>query len=133
MKTKSALIIIVVLIASFLGGCATTQRRQISQYSAEKEIKKGVTTKQEILEIFGPPNITSTMIDPSLWANTPISKEIKLKIKEYWVYSKVNMDMFGGTIGFLFGATTSSKTVMLQIFFDEEDKVVDYTVTTMQF
>ena len=124
--------LIVLLVIAGLCGCATTQRG-VSQYEADKKIKKGETTKQEVLQIFGPPNITSTVADISLWTGISIPEEAKSKVKEIWTYSKMNMNILGGTIGLLFGSSVSSKWAMLQIFFDEKDVVIDYTVTTSQF
>jgi len=142
MKASKGAIVLIVAVC-LMAGCATTTQNSVSQYTADKEIKKGITTKQEVLKIFGPPNITTTMPDYSALAGVSIPEEAKPKAKEIWTYSKMQMNTQGIVAGaFLSGLTfglvpyassASSKTVMLQIFFDQEEKVLDYTVTTMQF
>lgn len=140
---KKGLLVILSLTAVLLAGCATIPQNSVSQYTADKEIKKGITTKQDVLKIFGPPNITTTVPDYSAMAGVSVPEEAKPKFKEIWTYSKMQMNtqgivggafLSGLTLGLVpFASSVSSKTVMLQIFFDQEEKVIDYSVTTMQF
>ncbi len=92
-------------------------------------LKKGVTTKTEVLETFGAPNITT----------------IDAAEREVWTYQRnatvanSNSSSSYGTV-ILFGANSraagfeqSSKTITLIIKFDDTDKVVDFKSRSTNF
>ncbi|MFA7328973.1 MAG: hypothetical protein WC081_05670 [Candidatus Ratteibacteria bacterium] len=126
-SSKSAVILIVALC--LMAGCATTtigtKHANVSREMAEKEIKRGVTTKQEVLQIFGPPNTIATGLNHSKMTGVSVPEETKSKITEMWGYikSEAKAVLFSGSV----------KAVGINIFFDQEGKVLDYTVTTTQF
>ena len=104
--------------------------------AAKKHIQPGVTTQAEVIEVFGTPNII-TMKDGY----------------EMWVYDKVSSKVagrafgIGGAGGGVGGAGAgggvisgragsverSETTVMLIVYFDENDIVSDYKISQTKF
>jgi hypothetical protein len=122
------------LLTLFCFACASTPKQgsNLTYGMVKKYVVKGETTEEEVLRIFGAPNIIT-------------KRAGKL---ETWTYEKVSYDTSskrggigvggggpvgaGGIGGFgSFGASKSSsgtKTVTLMIYFDENEKVVDYSM-----
>ena len=128
--------LIVPLIAcGCLIGCAAA-RSNLTPGMAKKHIRPGQTHQAEVIEIFGPPNIIT-------WRDGG----------EMWVYDKVSSRrtnaFFGvGGLGGGFGSggagggllaggvgssTRSETTVMLIVYYDENDIVDDYKITQTKF
>ena len=125
MKRYSILLMIVGLA---LIGCATTepvQKTNLTPGMAKTKIIKGQTNQQEIMEVFGPPNI--------------ITKN--KSGYEVWTYDKVSVETSTseayGTIliaGISGGrASTSARTFTLMIEFDDKDVVKDYSYRSSAF
>ena len=112
-----------------LVGCATADKDRNSNFThanVQRVLKKGVTTQQQVIEVFGAPNITTTD------ANN----------HEVWTYQKHSVggeaiDAGGGVIGVVPGAvglggtsgsaySQSSKTMTLIIKFDDKKVVIDF-------
>lgn len=131
--------ILVPLIAStiLISGCVSNPPQQQSMMKnsnlthgqVQLTLKKGVTTKTEVLETFGAPNITT----------------IDAAEREVWTYQRnatvanSNSSSSYGTV-ILFGANSkaagfeqSSKTITLIIKFDDTDKVVDFKSRSTSF
>ena len=108
--------------------CATTQAPQKSNLTpgvVSTAIKKGLTTKAEIVKLIGSPNIIT-----------------KNKAgEEVWTYSRQSFDSesggFGGGLLLFSGAkafsSASSNSFDLIITFDGQDRVKDYSVISSQF
>ncbi|HHT9138591.1 MAG TPA: hypothetical protein ACFYEK_15275 [Candidatus Wunengus sp. YC60] len=136
---------ILLLVIIMISGCATTEIRsptepfqgaetqatsnRLTHGQVQLTLKKGITTQNEVLEIFGSPNITT--IDSSG--------------HEVWTYQrhatveKSNSSNAYGTI-ILFGGGSnaagfeqSSRTMTLIIKFDENKKVVDFKSISTSF
>jgi outer membrane protein assembly factor BamE (lipoprotein component of BamABCDE complex) len=110
-------------------GCATADKDRNSNFThgnVQRVLKKGITTQQQVIEVFGAPNITTTDADNN----------------EVWTYQKhsvggESLDAGGGVIGVVPGAvgvggtsgsaySQSSKTMTLIIKFDEKNIVRDF-------
>lgn len=119
-------------------GCATTLPTPAATPGmAKKKIEKGVTTQEEIINLFGAPNlVTRTKEGGELWV--------------YSNYTTVNKAMgmglgaLGGGIGGAGGgagaiggrgsySASSSRSINLMIKFDQEDKVIDYYFSQLQY
>lgn len=109
---KKYFILILILC---LAGCATIGRK--FDFDKVELIKKGQTTKQEILDTFGKPNSVSTDSDGR---DTFLYIHMKAKAKP-WSFIPI-VWIFSG------GAWTQSET--LTIYFDRDDKVEDYETST---
>ena len=100
---------------------------------AKISIEKGVTTQEDIFTLFGAPNFMSSTKEGG----------------ELWVYSNyatvkkaAKLGLLGGAAGHdvagLLGASgsygsSSSRSITLMIKFNEEDTVVDYNVSQLQY
>lgn len=112
-----------------LVGCATADKDRNSNFThanVQRVLKKGVTTQQQVIDVFGAPNITTTDADNH----------------EVWTYQKhsvggESIEAGGGVLGVVPGAigaggsagsaySQSSKTMTLIIKFDEKKVVLDF-------
>ena len=124
---KSILFLIFVIVFS---GCnsykygqsqASTQDSNLTFGVVKSQIVKGATTQEEILKIFGAPNITT-----------------KNKANdEVWSYNKMNVESRGGQTSYFFqekaSSSSASKSFDLIITFDNNDIVKDYSVVSTSF
>ncbi|MDP2939148.1 MAG: hypothetical protein Q8O13_03580 [Candidatus Omnitrophota bacterium] len=116
------------LASLFLLGCASVQPVQkgnLTSGMAKTKIIKGQTTQNEILDVFGAPNIVTKNKSGN----------------EVWTYDKASVetgtsDVYG-TILIAGGAgsrtSTSSRTFTLIIEFDEKNVVKDYSYRSSAF
>lgn len=99
----------------------TTQSSNLTHGVVKSKIIKGETNQDEILKIFGSPNIITK------------NKENK----EVWSYSKMSVVKKAGQTSFLAGerasASSSTQSFDLIITFDENDTVNDYSVVSTKF
>ena len=122
------------LLILFLISCASTPRQgsNLTFGMVKKYVVRGETTQEEVLRIFGAPNIITKSPGKT----------------ETWTYEKVSYESskYGGGVGVLgggpasagglggvgsFGGSKSSsgtKTVTLMIYFDENDRALDYSI-----
>jgi hypothetical protein len=121
-------IFIIGLISLFLSSCASVQPVEKSRLTVgmvKKEIIKGVTTQDEILKVFGAPNIIT---------KTKSGNEV-------WTYDKVSVetgtsDIYGTLIivgGVGSKTSTSTRTFTLMIEFDDKGVVKDYSYRSSAF
>ena len=121
-----------------LSACSSNGARPsaITPGAAKTYIQKNVTTQAEVIEVFGTPNIVTRRDDYEMWVWDKISSE---KTK-----SSFGLGALGGGggsggvgVGGLSGGVSSSKrsetTVMLIMYFDENDVVTDYKITQTKF
>ena len=87
----------------------------------KSKVEKGVTTQEEILKLFGSPNITTK----------------NKSNDEVWSYNKMSVVNKGGQTSFMSGGKASSSSTTtsfdLIISFDENDVVKDYSVISTKF
>ncbi len=116
-------------LGSFLlAGCASVQpveKANLTPGMAKTKIIKGQTTQNEIIQVFGPPNIVT-----------------KNKTgDEVWTYDKVSVETAAsdvyGTLLIVGGAgsrsSTSTRTFTLMIEFDEKEVVKDFSYRSSAF
>jgi len=123
------MILTVLGLGTVFVGCATADKDRNSNFThgnVQRVLKKGVTTQQQVIEVFGAPNITTTDAENN----------------EVWTYQKhsvggESLDAGGGVIGVVPGAvgvggtsgsaySQSSKTMTLIIKFNEKKIVKDF-------
>jgi outer membrane protein assembly factor BamE (lipoprotein component of BamABCDE complex) len=117
------------LLAVSLAGCATApppeepaEKTNLTHGQVQITLKKGVTTKTEVIETFGAPNITST--DASgreVWTYQKHGTVAKSSSSESWG----TIILFGGSQSAA-GFEQSSRTMTLIIKFDENGRVYDF-------
>jgi len=126
-----------VSLTILLTGCATSPPQQQSMMKnsnlthgqVQLTLKKGITTKTEVLETFGAPNITT--IDGA-------GREVWTYQRNATVANSNSSSSYGTVI--LFGSNNkaagfeqSSKTITLIIKFDDTDKVSDFKSRSTSF
>ena len=121
-------ILFLLCISLLLSGCATVQpveKSRLTPGMVKKEIIKGVTTQNEIVEVFGPPNIiTKNKSDNEVWTYDKVS------VESSW------SENFGSIIiaGISGGRTSaSSRTFTLMVEFDDDGVVKDYSYRSSAF
>jgi outer membrane protein assembly factor BamE (lipoprotein component of BamABCDE complex) len=127
---KLSTLILSIFLTIFLSACNNTvtkpdspmEKSNLTHGQVQMTLKKGITTKTEVLETFGAPNITTT----------------DAQSREVWTYQKhgsVQQSSQSNTYGTLifFGGSAktsgfedSSRTMTLIIKFDKNDKVHDF-------
>lgn len=116
------------ILAMLIGGCASVQPIQkgnLTPGMAKTKIIKGQTTQNEILEVFGAPNIVTKNKSGN----------------EVWTYDKASVetgtsDVYGTIIiagGVGSRTSTSARTFTLMIEFDEMGIVKDYSYRSSAF
>ena len=122
-------------IIIFLTGCMTTpqplteRNSKLTQGNVQMSIKVGATTKAEIIENFGSPNITTR--DGSgkeVWTYQRSAQVAQSSAKAgYWTI------LLAGQSGNSSGFESSSRMITLIIKFDNKDVVADFKSRTSNF
>ena len=98
-----------------------THKSNLTFGVVKSKIQKGVTTQEEILQIFGSPNLTTK----------------NKSNNEVWSYNKMSVQEKAGRTDFFMGqkasASSSSQSFDLIITFDDKDVVKDYSVISSSF
>jgi outer membrane protein assembly factor BamE (lipoprotein component of BamABCDE complex) len=127
MKNK----IFILLAVIVLSGCSAhkygqsvepTQKSNLTFGVVKSQIEKGVTTQDEILKIFGAPNLVTK----------------NKSNNEVWSYNKMSVEEREGNQATFFGgrkasASSSSQSFDLIVSFDDNDIVKDYSVISSSY
>ncbi len=116
------------ILALMLAGCTYTDSKKQSNFTpgvVKESIVKGVTTQNDLVKLFGSPNIVSKDKDG----------------KEVWTYSKhsASTNSKNSFFSFLIGGAgsaygnTSSASFSLVITFNDRNVVEDYSMTSSEF
>lgn len=134
MKAKNA-VTTCLAVGALFAGCATFPEKQekanspLTAGNVSLTLKKGVTTKAEVLKVFGSPNIVTKNRDAD----------------EVWNYNRMNFTtrtgedsggaflILGGWGGSRAVSTATTKSFDLMITFDAKDVVKDYSVIQASF
>ncbi|MCG8344480.1 MAG: hypothetical protein MI685_04860 [Chlorobiales bacterium] len=132
---KKLAVFLIVSIGLSLGGCATTSQpvtqrnSQLTQGNVQMNLVVGKTTKAEVLENFGAPNITTR--DGSgreVWTYQRAAQVSQSSSQSgYWTI------IFGGQSSNTTGFESSSQMITLIIKFDKNDVVTDFRSRTSNF
>ncbi len=131
---KSALLLLVA-IGLTIGGCATTSQpvtqrnSQLTQGNVQMNMIVGKTTKADVLENFGAPNITTR--DGSgreVWTYQRAAQVSQSSSQSgYWTI------ILGGQSSNTTGFESSSQMITLIVKFDKNDVVTDFRSRTSNF
>ncbi len=122
----------ILLTCLLFSGCASSGQttQGIAKESAltpgmtKTYIQRGKTNQTEVLEIFGPPDLVTHREGKDVWTYDKVSHEISAS---------------GGYLTILIagGAKSntrqSSRSVMLIVYFDEAETVIDYKLSAAKF
>lgn len=131
MKIRFAGLLSLVLL---LCSCSTPQEQELknSPFTAgnvQQNLKKGVTTQTQVLELFGTPNVTS--IDGNgdeVWSYQKYATTTASSGSSGWFW----LGIFGGG-GQKSGYSQHQKTMTLIIKFDKTKKIKDFKSMTTDF
>ena len=128
MKKKIVTYLLFILACFFLMGCEAKQTTQNSTLTAgmvKQKITKGVTTQNELLKVFGAPNIiTKNKSGNEVWTYDKVSADKSFE-DGYW-----NVIVGGASGG---RSSTTTKTFTLMIEFDTNDIVKDFSYRSSTF
>lgn len=120
--------LILFALCFLVSGCATIQavpRSSLTAGMAKTKIIKGQTRQNEILEVFGPPNIiTKNKSGNEVWTYDRVSVE-KSTVEGYGTI------IIAGTGGGR--STASTRTFTLLIEFDDNEVVKEYSYRSSAF
>jgi hypothetical protein len=119
-----------------MSGCAATssapsdaggppeQPSNLTPGMVKLKIVKGQTTQAEVVEVFGPPDLVTHKDDMDIWT---------------WDKTSYNYDTSWGFLWVLVAGTggdrvrSSSHSMMLIVYFDQADRVMDYRLSAIKF
>lgn len=127
---NTALLILCFMSLAFFGCPPYQTTQQATKESAltpgmtKKYIKPGKTSQTEVLEIFGPPDLITRKSGNEVWTYDKISQDFSTNGGYLTV-------IFAGTRGQR--ATQTNRSVMLIIYFTEDEIVYDYKLSVARF
>ncbi len=124
------------VVLSLVLGCSQSNPSALTPGAAKKHILPGQTTQAEVIEVFGTPNVITRKDGGEMWVYDKVSsKTTSAAFGAGGVGAGWNHSGFGG--GGLAGGVGSTErsetTVMLIIYFDENDVVKDYKMSQTKF
>ena len=132
---KRLVVLLFVAIGLTMGGCATTSQpvtqrnSQLTQGNVQMNLVVGKTTKADVLENFGAPNITTR--DGSgreVWTYQRAAQVSQSSSQSgYWTI------ILGGQSSNTTGFESSSQMITLIVKFDKNDVVTDFRSRTSNF
>uniref|UniRef100_B3EQ66 Lipoprotein SmpA/OmlA domain-containing protein n=1 Tax=Chlorobium phaeobacteroides (strain BS1) TaxID=331678 RepID=B3EQ66_CHLPB len=132
---KKLALLLLVAIGLTIGGCATTSQpvtqrnSQLTQGNVQMNMIVGKTTKADVLENFGAPNITTR--DGSgreVWTYQRAAQVSQSSSQSgYWTI------ILGGQSSNTTGFESSSQMITLIVKFDKNDVVTDFRSRTSNF
>lgn len=118
------------LLCMIIFGCAPSNTDPLPTQSnltagmAKKTIVKGQTTQAEVTEIFGPPDLITHKDNMQVWTYD----KVRYDVESSNGYLNVLVAGIGGA-----RTRSSSTSTMLIIYFDSNDKVIDYRMSVTRF
>ena len=103
------------------GTDSAAEKSNLTMGIVKSKVIKGNTTQDEVLKLFGSPNLVSK----------------NKSNREVWSYNKMSVENKAGSTDFFAGQrasqSSSSKSFDLIITFDENDVVLDYSVVSTAY
>ena len=135
MKNMVTSLALLIITSIFVAGCISTpqpvtnRNSQLTQGNVQLSVQVGTTTKAEVLENFGSPNITTR--DGSgkeVWTYQRSAQVAQSSSKSgYWTI------LLAGESGSSSGFESSSRMITIIIKFDSSDVVADFNSRTSNF
>jgi len=124
---------LMILVACGLAtGCVISGPSPITPGNARRFIEPGITHLAEVVEAFGPPNIVTRRDGTEMWIYDKVSSRQTAGV--FGIGGAGGSGAGGGLIGGgLSSSTRSETTVMLIVYYDENDIVKDYRITQTKF
>jgi outer membrane protein assembly factor BamE (lipoprotein component of BamABCDE complex) len=124
------------IVTCFFMGCDDRYKTNLTPGAAKKNIQIGCTTQAEVIEVFGSPNIVTKNAQGEVWVYDKISS--RSTSAAFGIGGGGGGAGSGGGGGGLagggFGSSERSETtVMLIIYFNDQDIVRDYRIKQTKF
>ncbi len=122
MRTSTALAAVLITL---LAGCAAPpQASNLTPGMAKRTIVKGLTRQVEVMEVFGPPDLVTHRDDQEVWTYDKIRNEVRVSndVLALIVYARTGQKSY-----------SASTSTMLIVYFDANDIVQDYRLSTTRF
>ncbi len=119
-----------------VSGCLAGGRSNLTPGSAKRHLRPGVTHQAEVVQVFGPPNIVTFRDGGEMWVYDKVSSH---QANSAFAIGGMGGGIAtagagGGLIGFgASGSSRSETTVMLIVYYDQNDVVADYKFTQTKF
>jgi hypothetical protein len=128
---KAALLCFFLLVTVILTACGPGQNKGHRQLSvtAVSTIKNGVTTKRQVLDLFGNPNTSKRQLATRQSPNAP-SLPTKYLASEIWGYWTDSND--SSSFSSFFSSNAKQQRYLVIIFFDERGIVMDCETETYE-
>jgi len=129
MKYKVLVVSLAFVIAAGIG-CASrpadigAEQSKLTPGMTKRTITKGVTTQAEIMETFGPPELVTQRDGKEIWTYDKLRQEIQSSSGYFTV-------LIAGTSQR--SVQSSSTSTMLIVYFDAQDRVEEYRLSTVRF
>lgn len=117
-------------------GCSESRPSALTPGAAKKYIRPGETTQAEVIETFGTPNVITRKDGGEMWVYDKVSsRQTSAAFGGGGLAGGGGSSGFGGGgLGGGVGSTERSETtVMLIIYFDQNDLVRDYKISQTKF
>lgn len=134
MRTEWCTLWLVLFVGS--AGCSDAKSSALTPGGAKKSIQIGVTTQAEVIEVFGTPNVITRKDGGEMWVYDKVSSKTTTAVfGGGGIGGGAGSSGFGGGgLGGGVGSTERSETtIMLIIYFDENDTVRDYKLSQTKF
>ena len=121
---------------ALLAGCSQSRPSALTPGAAKKHIVPGETTQAEVIEVFGTPNIITRKSGGEMWVYDKVSSR---QTSAAFGIGGLGGGAGGGGAGgggLAAGAASSERsetTVMLIVYFDQNDVVRDYKISQTKF
>jgi hypothetical protein len=99
-------------------------RTPLTAGMVKKTIEKGRTTQQEVLEVFGPPDILTRKDGREVWTYDKTTLQIE---ESSGYFTVILAGLESQTI------KSSSRSSMVIIYFDEQEVVADYRLSIVRY
>ena len=121
---------------SLVSACSQSRPSALTPGAVKKHIERGVTTQAEVIELFGTPNVITMKEGYEMWVYDKVSS--RLTTRAFGIGGLGGGVGSGGAGG---GAVSgragsverSETTVMLIVYFGENDVVSDYKISQTKF
>lgn len=100
------------------------QKSALSPGGAKLYLQKGVTTQAQVTEVFGPPDLVTHKDDMQIWTYDKTSYDYE-KRSDY--VTAIFIGAGGDRV------RSSSRSTMLIVYFDTNDRVVDYRLSSIKY
>jgi hypothetical protein len=148
--------IMVLLLTVVIGACAMPTPPQQLQAGVQPKASAltpgmvktkliaGKTTQAEVLELFGPPDLVTSLEKGEMWGYDKVSRELAeaatgISLGATSLFGGAGGGVLGGILGGIGGGAQESRrvesttTVFLLVYFDKQGIVTDYKLSATKF